>query len=537
MAAPGPEFDYVVIGAGSSGCVAASRLSESGLSTVCLIEAGSSDRKGLNRLLTTMPGGLVHLVSSRKTNWYHEMTGTGEMGDRVIPCPRGRIVGGSSAVNGMIYFRGHRDDYDGWADAGNTGWSFEDVLPFFKKHEDFADGEDEYHGVGGELRIERVRHPNPLARRFLKAAENAGFPINHDFNGAKQDGFGLHHLTQRRGERWSSARAFLHHALKRPNLTLRTEALVLGITVEDGRAVAVRMRDASGEHQIRARREIILCAGAINTPQILLLSGIGPAEELAELGIPVVLDLPGVGKNLQDHPCSLVQVKDRSRSALALTLRGLPRLAMTPLQYLFFRSGALAESILNGGGFVRSRPGLTRPNINIAFMALARQFGQTFPRLHGVNMFVWLLQPKSRGEVRLSSASATDKPIIEPRFFTDPSDVEAMVEGIKIVRKLAATEPFASMLDGETVPGERASSDAELSDYVKRFAGTIYHPVGTCKMGPASDPMAVVDSQLRVRGIDGLRIGDVSIMPTIVSGGTNAPAMMVGERLASFLMN
>ena len=417
------------------------------------------------------------------------------------------------------------------------GWSFDDVLPFFKKHEDFEGGENAYHGAGGELRVERVRHPHRLATAFLKAAENAGYPINEDFNGAEQEGFGVHHLTQRGGERWNSSRAFLHKALKRPNLELRTDTLVLKIVVENGRAVGVRLRDSGGDREIRARREIVVCAGAINTPQILLLSGIGDGGELAQHGIKAVLDLPGVGKNLQDHPSSLVQVKDRSRSTLALTLSGLPRLAATPFQYALFKRGALAESVLGCGGFVRTKPELTRPNINIVFMAMARKFGQAFPSLHGVNMFVWLLQPRSRGEVRLRTADPSAKPIIEPRFFADPSDVAAMVDGIKIARQLAATQPFAALADGETVPGAGMADDEALSAYVRQYAATIYHPTGTCKMGAAADKMAVVDPSLRVHGIQGLRIGDVSIAPKIISGGTNALAMMIGERAAAFMKN
>ena len=528
-------FDYVIVGAGSSGCVIANRLSADPRVSVCLIEAGPAITSARMRLLTTMPAGMVNLLASTKTNWHHELVDDRSGERRVIPCPRGRIVGGTSVVNGMVYARGQSADYDGWARLGNVGWSYADVLPFFRVHEDFADGESAWHGTGGEVRVERLADAHGLTRAFLDAAEQAGFDRSDDLNGPQPEGFGLHHLSQRGGERLSSARAFLDSIRGRPNLTLLADTSVRRVVLDDGRAVGVEVRHATQERVIRVRREIVLSAGAINSPQLLLLSGIGDPAELIPLGITPRVALPGVGRNFQDHPGTVVVQADRSRTSIALTARGLPRLAVQPLRYLFGRTGVLAGSVINGGGYVRSRPGLDRPDLKIDFMPLARPFGRVMPRFHGFNMFAWLLRPESRGTLTLRSADPDQKPLIRPEFLRSDTDIATMVEGVRIIRRIMAQPAMAAWEGGEIAPGTAVDSFEDLRDHIVRTHGTIYHPAGTCRMGPDTEADAVVDARLRVRGVAGLRVADTSIMPTIVSGNTNAPAMMIGERVAAFL--
>ena len=528
-------FDYVIVGAGAAGCVLANRLSNDPSTRVCLLEAGPSDRSPKMRLLTSMPGGMVSLLGDARTNWQHTLTGDAALGNRTIPCPRGRIVGGTTVVNGMVYSRGNAGDYDHGQQLGNRGWSFDDVLPFFRRHEDFAEGGSDLHATGGELRVERLARAHPLTHAFLDAAAEAGFPRNGDFNGPTQDGLGLHHLTQRGGERLGSARAFLDPVRTRANLTIVPDALALRVVIRDRRACGVEVRSRSGRRTISARREVVLCAGAINSPQLLMLSGVGDSADLTRHGIAVTAPLPGVGRAFQDHPGIAVVNRERSRTSVAMTLRGLPALAAAPFQYALMRSGPLAGSVINGGGFVRTRPGLEWPDVKIDFMPLARPFGKIVPRFHGFNVFAWLLRPNSRGRLSLRSADPADKPRIEPNFFTDDTDVAAMAEGIRIIRRILSQCSFERYRDAEVAPGAAIAEPATLEAYIRANAGTIYHPVGTCRMGPSDDADAVVDGQLRVRGVDGLRVADASIMPAIVSGNTAAPTMMIAERAADFI--
>ena len=528
-------FDYVVVGAGSAGCVLANRLSADPNVSVCLIEAGPAITSARLRMLTTMPAGMVTLLASAKTNWLHELIDERDGEQRIIPCPRGRIVGGTSVVNGMVYARGHAADYDGWSARGNAGWSYADVLPFFRIHEDFADGENAWHGTGGEVRVERLADAHGLTRAFLDAAAQAGFARSDDLNVPHPDGFGLHHLSQRGGERLSSARSFLDPVRSRPNLTLLADTSVRRILLSGSQANGVEVHRKGQTERIVARREVVLSAGAINSPQLLLLSGIGDPADLAALGIPVTMPLTGVGRNFQDHPGTVVVHADRSRTSLALTARGLPGLAVQPLRYLLRREGALAGSVINGGGYVRSRPDLDRPDLKIDFMPLARPFGKVMPRFHGFNVFAWLLRPESRGRLTLRSADPDSKPLVRPEFLRSDTDVAAMVGGVRIIRRIMAQPAMAAFDDGEVSPGVAVEDFASLRDHIVRTHGTIYHPAGTCRMGPDGDPDAVVDARLRVRGIAGLRVADTSIMPDIVSGNTNAPAMMIAERAAAFI--
>lgn len=529
-------FDYIVIGGGSAGCVLANRLSADPAIRVCLIEAGPSDRSAKMRLLTTVPAGLVPLLISRKTNWHHVFTGGGKAGDRTMVCPRGRVLGGSSAVNGMVYSRGQPADYDGWAQLGNTGWSFDDVLPFFRKHEDFAGGADRWHGTGGELHVSRLTDPHPLTRAFIAAAHEAGYPLCGDFNAADAEGFGVHHLTQKHGVRMSSARAFLDPVRARRNLTILTDTTVHRIVLDGPRATGVEIAQGGETRILTARHEIVLSAGAVNSPQLLLLSGIGDAEHLNDVGIAAKIPLPGVGHNLQDHPSGLYLGRDRSRTSVALTWSGLPRLAFTPFDYILRRRGLMSGSVINGGGFVRTRPDVATPDLKIDFMPLARPFGKYLPRMHGYNIFAWPLRPASRGRVLLASADPDARPVMDAAFFRDRVDIDTMTEGFRIIRRIVSQPAFGRYFGGEVLPGEGVSAEEELRDYVVENAGTIYHPAGTCRMGPAGDTMAVVDARLRVHGVEGLRVADTSIMPTLVSGNTNAPAMMIGERAAAFML-
>ena len=528
-------FDYVIVGAGSAGCVLANRLSADPAARVCLVEAGPAATSARLRLLTTVPAGMVNLLAGRTTNWHHELVDERDGRRRTIPCPRGRIVGGTSVVNGMVYARGQAADYDHWAQLGNRGWSWDEVLPFFLRHEDFAEGAGPWHGTGGELRIERIREAHGLTRAFLDAAGEAGFDRCDDLNGPLPEGFGLHHLNQRGGERLSSARAFLDPVARRPNLTLVADATVLRVAIEDGRATGVEVRQGGAARLLRARREVVLSAGAINSPQLLMLSGIGDPAALAEHGIAPRVALPGVGRHFQDHPGIAVVSADRSRTSIALTARGLPRLVAQPFRYLFGRKGVLAGSVINGGGYVRSRRDLDRPDLKIDFMPLARPFGKVMPRIHGFNVFAWLLRPESRGTLTLRSADPDERPLIRPGFLTGETDLAAMTQGIRIVRRILAQPAMHAFHGGEVVPGGGVADEAALRDYAVRNHGTIYHPVGTCRMGPDGDAEAVVDARLRVRGVAGLRVADTSIMPAIVSGNTNAPAMMIGERAAAFI--
>jgi choline dehydrogenase-like flavoprotein len=488
------------------------------------------------RLLTTVPAGLIPLLADPKTNWQHVLSSTGVTGDRDIPSPRGRLIGGTSAVNGMVYSRGNAADYNHWAQLGNHGWSFDDVLAFFRRHEDFVEGENHWHGTGGELRVERILDRPPLTVAFLEAAAQAGFPVNRDHNGATQEGFGFHHLTQYNGERVTSARAFLDPVRNRRNLEVWPNTMALRIAFEGRRAIGLEVRTGRGMRLLQAKREVILCGGAINTPQLLLLSGLGDPNELKKVGIDIVAPLKGVGRNFQDHPSCVVMNRDRSRTSPAFTLSGFLRLGLSPFEYAIKRRGLFAGSVINGGGFVRSHSGLDLPDLKIDFMPLARPLGKVLPRMHGFNVFVWLLRPESRGQLSLRSSDPMERPLIEPNFFSSNRDMTTLVEGIRIIRKILSQSSFMKFYGGEILPGEGVIDEDMLLNYVRSNIATIYHPVGTCRMGPKDDIGAVVDEQLRVRSVENLRVADVSIMPSIISGNTNAPAMMIGERAADFIL-
>jgi choline dehydrogenase-like flavoprotein len=531
------EFDYIVVGAGSAGCVLANRLSADPVMRVCLIEAGPSDRTPVARFKTRIPIGNVMMLSSPRYNWGYYFKGHDGLRNRDIPTHRGRVLGGSSSVNGMVYMRGHPRDYDDWGEQGNRGWNWNEVFKTFKRQENHERGANDFHGVGGELNVAPLRYLNPVTKAFVAAAGETQFPINVDFNGAEQDGFGPWDVTQKNGQRWSSTRAFLHPVFDRPNLTVMDETLSRRIRFEGRRAVGLTVRRAGHDIELKVRREIILASGAYNSPQLLMLSGVGPEAELRRHGIEVVHHLPGVGQNLQDHPTAWIEMTDPSGSSIAVNLRTLPRHAMAAISYLLARRGPFTSNNVEAGGFLRSKPGLDRPDLQYGFLPAVRDPGSFIPRRHGLTLMPIIMRPKSRGKIELVSARPEDKPILHPRFLDDPEDVDVLVRGIQIGRQILSAPALAAHCGMELRPGAQVRSREGLEDYLRGSVMTSFHPVGTCKMAPESDPMAVVDHTLRVRGVDGLRVGDASIMPTIIGGNTNAPSMMIGERAAEFAID
>ncbi|CAN5496645.1 GMC family oxidoreductase N-terminal domain-containing protein [soil metagenome] len=529
------SFDYVVIGSGSAGSIMANRLSADPTIRVALIEAGPSDRRWPVNIKTAMPVGNIFLLPHAKYNWQQVLTGNDAVGKRKINFPRGKLFGGCSAINGGVYIRGQRADYDAWALDGVEGWSYDDVLPAFKDLENYAGPDSPVHGKGGEMDVQKPRSINPLTTAIISAAEQAGHRRNDDFAGSRQDGFGRYDLNQRNGTRLSTARAFLHPALGRPNLQVFEETLVRRIVMDRGRAVAVEVEKDGVQRRIAASREIILSAGAINSPQILMLSGIGPEDHLREMGITPVQHLPGVGANLQDHPTVHVAMENPTAESYALSAKALPRILASPLRYLLFRDGMLASNVAECGGFL-STEGAGRPDIQITFLVGLKANARVIPNHHGYMALIQLLRPRSAGSVRLASAKPEDKPVINPNFFADPDDMRTLIAGLREARRIFAQPALAAMTGAEIEPGPTHQSDAELDAVLRTIVNTAYHPAGTCRMGADDDPMAVLDSRLRVRGVSGLRVVDTSVMPRIISGNTSAPTMMIAQRAAQFVL-
>ena len=524
---PALTWDYIIIGGGSAGCVLANRLSEDPEVKVLLLEAGSRDWNPFIHI----PGGLGKLFGPG-VNWRFHTVPQKNMNNREVWYPQGKTLGGSSSINAMIYIRCQRQDYDNWAALGNKGWSYDEVLPYFMKSEDNSRLEDRYHGKGGPLSVSDQIDPHPISKAFVSANKEYGLPENNDFNGASMYGTGFYQVTCRNGLRRSTAVSFLNPVRNRPNLSIETGCRVTRIKIENGRAVGVELAKGQGTEFIRADREVILSAGAINSPRLLMLSGIGNSDELKKVGIEPVHELPGVGKNLQDHVNTNIHVQTKQK----ISYDGhdkFPRAWLHGIRWLLRRSGPAASVIVEGSSFHQSN-GADRPDLQIHVApATVVRGGQTIIPGFGFTINSTFLRPKSKGTVTLRSANPADEPLIDPNYLGEPHDRQMAVTSVRIIREILDQPSLAHLIDFERLPGGDAQTDEEILEYAREYACCDYHPVGTCKMG--ADHMAVVDSELRVHGIEALRVIDSSVMPVLPSGNTNAPTIMIAERGADLV--
>ncbi|MGZ4666782.1 MAG: GMC family oxidoreductase [Frankiaceae bacterium] len=518
------EFDYIVVGAGSAGCVLANRLSATGLS-VLFVEAGGSDRS----MNVQIPAAFSKLFKTKR-DWAYETDPEPYLGGRALYVPRAKMLGGCSSMNAMIYIRGNRADFDGWAAAGATGWGYDDVLPYFKKAERNARGADAFHGSDGPSYVSEQRSPNPLTERFIAAGTELGLPRNPDFNGAGQEGVGLYQVTQRSGRRNSTADAYLRSVLRRPNLTVRTNALVRRVVVVKGRAIGVEYDRGDETIIARARAEVLLCAGAVNTPQLLMLSGIGPGDHLRELGIDAVVGNPNVGSHLQDHPLALLSWNSTAQGTLADAEK-----PASLARYLFTRRGLLTSNIGEGGGFLRSRDDLDAPDLQLYFApGYFQDHGFDVYDGPAVSLAPSLVAPRSRGTVRLRSADPSAAPRITGNFLADREDVEALLTGIELVRHFTRTNALRDIVGDPMMPGPHVNTPGSTEHWLRQRAELPYHPSCTARMGGPED--SVVNPALEVYGVEGLRVVDASVMPTITRGNTNAPTVMIAEKAADLIL-
>ncbi|HUN74218.1 MAG TPA: GMC family oxidoreductase N-terminal domain-containing protein [Steroidobacteraceae bacterium] len=536
MASFAETFDYVIVGAGTAGCVLAARLSERSDARVCLIEAGGPDRHPFIHI----PAAVAAAIGTRSLNWGFLTVPQPHLNGRRIPIPRGRVVGGSGAINGMVYFRGQPHDFDGWAAAGNPGWSYAEVLPYFIRSESNANYPGSpYHGTSGPMRVTHVRRPNPLNKAFFEAMGALQFRRCDDFNASDPEGYGPRQATVREGRRESTASAYLKPALRRSNLRVLTGARVLRVLIEGGRATGVEVALGAGPgsemRRIGARAEVILAGGSILSPHILLLSGIGEGAQLHRVGVEVKLDLPAVGAHLHDHLAAAVLMEMRHSASYGLSVRAAPRGVWNLLEYALRRQGPLASNVFEANAFVRTRPELPRPDIQIVFQPARRNpHGFPLPLGHGFAVSIVNLYPRSRGRITLASADPRTPPDIDPNLLSVPEDLEPLVRGLELARRIAGSPSFARYRAHEVAPGAAVQGEAALGNYVRQFATTVHHPVSTCRMGPGGD--CVVDAQLRVRGLEGLRVADASIFPSILGGNTNAAVVMIAEKASDMIL-
>jgi choline dehydrogenase-like flavoprotein len=519
------EVDYLIIGGGSAGSVMAGRLSEDANVQIMLLEAGGTG----DSWLVKTPAAAVAMLPTPINNYAFETVPQTGFNGRKGYQPRGKGLGGSSAINAMIYTRGPRSDYDHWSDLGNVGWSYDELLPYFKRSENNGRIHNEFHGNDGPLHVSDLQTHNPFQQIYLNAAREAGFPINDDFNGATQEGLGIYQVTQRNGERWSAARGYLHpHMGQRQNLQVETGVQVTRILFEGRRAVGVECIQSGSKRVIRARREVILCAGAFQSPQLLMVSGVGPGAHLRQHGIDVLHDLPGVGQNLQDHPDFIFGYAAKSLDLMGISLGGTTRLAKEALKYIRTRQGFIGTNYAEAGGFLKTDSALTVPDVQLHFvMALVEDHARKLRTAHGYSCHVCLLRPKSRGQVTLANADARHAPLIDPAFLAHDDDLETLVKGYKLTQKLMDAPALANVRH-KNVFTAHVKTDDDIRQVLRDRTDTVYHPVGTCKMG--TDAMAVLDPQLKVRGLDGLRVVDASAMPTLIGANTNATVIAMAEK-------
>ena len=525
------KYDYVIVGAGSAGCVLADRLTEDGRNTVLLLEYGGSDRA----LVIQMPAALSIPMNSKTYNWGYRTEPEPHLGGRRLNCPRGKVLGGSSSINGLVYVRGHPLDFERWEDDGAKGWGYANVLPYFRRAESFRGPADAYRGSDGPVATSRGPKANPLYDAFIEAGRQAGYPLSADLNGEQQEGFGRFDMTVKDGVRWSTANAYLRPAMKRANLSVVAHALASRIAFDGRRAVGVHYRRGARGHFVRARREVILCGGAINSPQLLKLSGVGPAAELRSFGIDVIADRPGVGENLQDHLEFYFQVASKQPITLyghtGLVARGL-----VGLQWLMRGRGLGASNHFEAGGFIRSRDGVRYPDIQFHFLPMAVAYdGSALAKEHGFQAHVGPMRSKSRGWVRLRSPDPAESPLIQFNYMSHPDDWLEMRACVRLTREIFAQKAFDPYRGRELRPGATCVDDEAIDAFVRDHAESAYHPSCTCKMGSARDPLAVVDPQARVIGVEALRVVDSSIMPSITNGNLNAPTIMISEKAADMI--
>ncbi|MFV1492734.1 choline dehydrogenase [Phaeobacter sp. JH20_36] len=526
--------DYVIVGAGSAGCAMAYRLSEAGKS-VLVIEHGGSDAGPFIQ----MPGALSYPMNMSMYDWGYKSQPEPHLGGRELVCPRGKVIGGSSSINGMVYVRGHAGDYNHWAETGATGWSYADVLPYFKRMETWDDrghgGDADWRGTDGPLHVTRGPRDNPLHAAFVKAGEQAGYPVTEDYNGEQQEGFGPMEMTVYKGQRWSAANAYLKPALKRDNCDL-IRAFARKVVIEEGRAVGVEVERGGKIEVIRANAEVILAASSLNSPKLLMLSGIGPAKHLAEHGIDVVVDRPGVGQNLQDHLEFYFQFASKQPITLFKYWNLLGK-AMVGAQWLFTKTGLGASNQFESAAFIRSDKGVDYPDIQYHFLPIAVRYdGQAAAEGHGFQAHVGPMRSDSRGEVTLASSNPKDAPKILFNYMSTEKDWEDFRKCIRLTREVFAQDAMKPFVKYEIQPGDGLQSDDELNGFIREHVESAYHPCGTCKMGAVEDPMAVVDPECRVIGVDGLRVADSSIFPRITNGNLNGPSIMTGEKASDHIL-